>query len=125
MKMVFRILELAHQCVPDNFLRTASFLMPFVSMSSMCGFHESQVSNFTRRKVGVSTWGSVLSPSFMVTFSCPTYRLGSSPKEKPVSKLMTVILMKGMSKLLTVIMMEGMSRLIAVVLMKEMSNSSL
>ena len=43
--------------------------MPFVSMSSMCGFHERRVSSFTPRKVGVSTWSSVLSPSFMATFS--------------------------------------------------------
>ena len=53
---------------------TASFLMPFFSMSSMCGFHESRVSSFTPRKVGVSTWGSVLSPSFMVTFSLEVER---------------------------------------------------
>ena len=56
---------LAHQCVPDNFFRTASFLVPFVSKSSRCGFHERWVSSFTPRKVGVSTWSNVLSPSFV------------------------------------------------------------
>ena len=55
MQTVFRILELAPQCVPDSFFRTASFLMPFFSMSSMCGFHKSRVSSFTPRR-----WESLL-----------------------------------------------------------------
>ena len=56
------------QCVPDSFFRTATFLMSFVSMPVMCGFHERRVLCFTPRKVGVATWGSVLSPGYMATF---------------------------------------------------------
>ena len=48
--------------------------MPFFSMSCICGFHESRVSIFTPRMVGVSSWGNVLSPSFMATFSLEVER---------------------------------------------------
>ena len=60
---VLIILELAPQCVPASSLSRAKFLIPFGAISSICG------SSFTRRKIGVSTWGSVLSPSFRVIFS--------------------------------------------------------
>ena len=55
MQTVFRILELANECISDNLFRTASFLVPFVSKFSMCGFHERWVSSLTPIKVGVST----------------------------------------------------------------------
>ena len=63
------MLELAPQCVPASFLSRANFLIPFVALSSICGFHDRRRSSFTPRKIGVSTWGSVLSPSFRVIFS--------------------------------------------------------
>ena len=57
-----------------QFLQDSKLLDAFFSMSSVCGFQESRVSSFTPRKVGVSTWGSVLSPSFMATFSLEVER---------------------------------------------------
>ena len=63
----FQDLGVFYQCVPDSYFRTASFLVPFVFMSFMCGFNERRVSNFTTRKVGVSTWAMFLSPSFIAT----------------------------------------------------------
>ena len=55
---VLIILELAPQCVPASFFSRANFLIPFVAISSICGFHDRRGSRFTPRKIGVSTWGS-------------------------------------------------------------------
>ena len=58
-----------HSNVFQTFLQDSKlFGAFFLSMSSVCGFLESRVLSFTPRKVGVSTWCSVLSPSFMVIF---------------------------------------------------------
>ena len=66
---VLIILELAPQCVPYRFFSRDTFLIPLVAISFICGFHDRRGSSFTPRKIGVSTWGSVLSPSFKVIFS--------------------------------------------------------
>ena len=62
---VFRILELAPRCVPDNFFRTASFLMPSsLHVLYVCLPWESGVKFYPEE-----CESSVLPPSFMVTFS--------------------------------------------------------
>ena len=66
---VLIILELAPQCVPASVFSRANFLIPFGAISLICGFHDRRGSSFTPRKIGVFTWGSVLSPSFRVIFS--------------------------------------------------------
>ena len=65
---VLIILEVAPQCVPASFVSRANFLIPFGAISSICGFNDRRGFNFTPRKIGVSTWDSVLSQSFRVIF---------------------------------------------------------
>ena len=80
------ILELAPQCVPASNFSRANFLIPFVAISSSCGFCDRRGSIFTPRQIGVSTWGSVLSPSFRVIFSLRVAR------EKSVARVFILLI---------------------------------